>query len=125
MRRPLRFTALTATLFLAASCTSNDADTAGGNGTTVQVTSTADACTLSTTTAPSGNVVFEVTNDGSEATEFYLYQSDGTAIAGEVENIGPGITRNLVVTVEPGSYVTACKPGMTGDGIRAGFTVTD
>ena len=46
-------------------------------------------------------------------------------ILGEVENIGPGITRPLVVTVAPGSYITACKPGMTGDGIQAPFTVTD
>ena len=38
---------------------------------------------------------------------------------GEVENIGPGLTRELIVELaEPGTYVTACKPGMNGDGIR-------
>ena len=45
------------------------------------------------------------------------------SIVGEVENIGPGLTRELSVTVASGAYVTACKPGMTGAGIRADFTV--
>jgi iron uptake system component EfeO len=58
-------------------------------------------------------------------TEFYLYGEDGKRIVGEVENIGPGITRELVLKVEPGNYITACKPGMTGDGIRAPFSVSD
>jgi iron uptake system component EfeO len=69
--------------------------------------------------------VFEVTNDGPEVTEFYLLADDGLRIIGEVENIGPGLTRTLVVQAGPGSYVTACKPGMVGDGIRGTFTVTD
>jgi iron uptake system component EfeO len=44
---------------------------------------------------------------------------------GEVENIGPGLTRQLIVEVpDGGTYTTACKPGMVGDGIRAPFTVT-
>ena len=42
----------------------------------------------------------------------------------EVENVGPGISRDLVIQAQPGTYVTACKPGMTGDGIRGQFTVT-
>ena len=35
-------------------------------------------------------------------TEFYLYGDDGKRIVGEVENVGPGITRELVLKVEPG-----------------------
>ena len=107
---------------VAASCTSND--TAGDSG-ALTVKSTSDACEVSASEAPSGNVVFEVTNDGSEVTEFYLLADDGLRIVGEVENIGPGLTRNLVVQAGPGNYFTACKPGMVGDGIRAPFTVTD
>ncbi len=57
--------------------------------------------------------------------EFYLLADDGLRIVGEVENIGPGLTRDLVLLAQPGTYYTACKPGMVGDGIRAGFTVTD
>ena len=64
-------------------------------------------------------------NDGSKVTEFYLYGEDGLRIVGEIENVGPGLSRDLVVNAAPGSYVTACKPGMVGKGIRADFTVTD
>jgi iron uptake system component EfeO len=95
-----------------------------GDG-TVTVTSSNDACTLSTTTVGSGTVTFKVENTGSKVTEFYLYAEDGKRIVGEVENIGPGLTRNLVITASPGTYVTACKPGMEGDGIRGELTVTD
>ena len=79
-------------------------------------------CKLSSaTSAPSGALTFAVTNGGTKVTEFYLYGEDGLRIVGEVENIGPGITRELVMKVEPGNYITACKPGMVGEGIRAPF----
>jgi iron uptake system component EfeO len=42
-----------------------------------------------------------------------------------VENIGPGLSRDLVLAAPAGSYFTACKPGMVGDGIRAPFAVSD
>lgn len=103
-------------------CTTN-ATTDAANAVTVR--STGDTCEVSTTEAPSGTVVFTVTNAGSEVTEFYLLGQDGLRIVGEVENIGPGLTRDLVVQAVPGAYLTACKPGMVGDGIRASFTVTD
>ncbi len=109
-------------LALATACTENDPKSAGG---AISVVSTADACKVGITEAPSGNLVFEVKNDDSQVTEFYLLAADGLRIVGEVENIGPGLTRQLVVTAAPGEYVTACKPGMTGDGIRGEFTVTD
>jgi iron uptake system component EfeO len=75
--------------------------------------------------APSGPVVFTVKNAGDQVTEFYVLGEDGLRIQAEVENIGPGLTRDLVLQAAPGSYFTACKPGMVGDGIRAAFTVTD
>lgn len=122
MRQPISFITLTFVLIGGAACTENDSDSTGA---ALKVSSTADDCKVSASEAPSGNVVFEVTNDGSEVTEFYLLGEDGLRIVGEVENIGPGITRNLVVEAAPGNYFTACKPGMVGDGIRAPFTVTD
>ena len=91
----------------------------------ITVTSSDSKCTLSATKAGSGTVTFKVRNSGSKVTEFYLYAEDGKRIVGEVENIGPGLTRELVTTAAPGKYVTACKPGMEGDGIRGEFTVTD
>jgi iron uptake system component EfeO len=90
---------------------------------TVQATDT--ACTLSAPEAPSGRLTFSVTNGGAKVTEFYLLGSDGLRIVGEVENIGPGLTRDLVLTAAPGSYFTACKPGMVGEGIRAPFAISD
>ncbi|MEZ5412014.1 MAG: cupredoxin domain-containing protein [Acidimicrobiales bacterium] len=94
------------------------------NATAVAVTSTADACELSATTAPAGPVTFTVRNDGNETTEFYVYEEDGTTIVSEVENIGPGTSRELSVDLEAGTYETACKPGQAGDGIRGDFTVS-
>lgn len=112
-----------------AACTTN-APAAGASASAegpeaITVESSADACSLSATEAPSGHLVFSVTNTGSAVTEFYLLAADGLRIVSEVENIGPGLTRDLVLTAAPGDYITACKPGMVGDGIRAAFTVTD
>jgi iron uptake system component EfeO len=90
----------------------------------VAVSSTSDACTLSATTAPAGATVFSITNNADDTTEFYVYAADGQRVIGEVENIGPATTRELTVVLKPGTYTTACKPGMTGDGIRADFVVT-
>jgi len=111
--------ALTAAVVPLAACTANQA--AGGS---IPVVSTDSECRVSATEAPAGNIVFSVTNEGSQITEFYLLGADGLQVHGEVENIAPGISRDLVVTVPEGQYTTACKPGMTGDGIRSAFTVT-
>ena len=82
------------------------------------------ACDVSATSAPAGKISFSINNSGTKTTEFYLY-GVGDRIMGEVENIGPGLTRQLIVEVpDGGTYTTACKPGMVGDGIRAPFTVT-
>jgi iron uptake system component EfeO len=103
---------------------SNKKDTKSGSG-PITVTSSDDKCTLSSTKVGSGTLTFAVKNTGSQVTEFYLYAEDGKRIIGELENIGPGLTREFVVTASPGTYVTACKPGMKGDGIRGKLTVTD
>ena len=95
-----------------------------GDAAAIRVTSSADACDLSTTTAPAGSLTFSVSNTGTDVTEFYLLSADGQHVVAEVEDIGPGLSRDLVVHAEPGTYVAACKPGMKGDGIRQDFTVT-
>jgi iron uptake system component EfeO len=107
-----------------AACTDNTTTAAKADPRTISVTSTDKACTLSSHRAPSGNLVYKVTNRGDKVTEFYLYGKDGLSIVGEVENVGPGLSRDLVVNVPAGSYVPACKPGMVGTGIRSDFTVT-
>ncbi len=90
---------------------------------TVEVTATDTACTVNPTSAPTGTIAFEVTNDGTRTTEFYLYGPDDSVVS-EVEGIGVGLSRTMTVDVtEPGTYTTACKPGMKGDGIRAPFEI--
>ena len=125
MPHPTRIGAGLVVLAALAGCVSNAAPGATPTAATVTVTSSADACDLSTTTAPSGTVTFTVSNTGGDVTEFYLYAADGRQIVGEVENVGPGTSRELVVQARPGAYVAACKPGMVGDGIRHDFTVSD
>lgn len=112
---------LAATVLLA-GCTDNNAAT-NTNG-AIAVTSTETTCELSATTAPGGTLKFNVKNEGNTVTEFYLLAEDRLRIVGEVENIGPGLTRDLVVIAPEGSYYTACKPGMVGDGIQAAFAVS-
>jgi iron uptake system component EfeO len=113
--------------FLAA-CTQNAESSGaadGGNPRALTVESGDDACTVSHREAPAGTLTFDVTNTGSQVTEFYLLGEDGLRIVSEVENIGPGLNRRMTVNAPAGSYLTACKPGLKGEGIRAGFTVTE
>ncbi|HEY1154990.1 MAG TPA: iron uptake system protein EfeO [Arthrobacter sp.] len=108
---------------LLTGCTDNS-KAAGDSSGPIEVVSSNTGCKVSTASVPSGNLTFSVKNEGTEVTEFYLLAADGLRILGEVENIGPGLSRNLVVTAPAGSYTTACKPGMEGDGIRGALAVT-
>ena len=109
-----------------AGCTakeSKSADTSAANPAEVTVDATDTDCKLSATEAGTGPTTFVITNNGTKVTEFYVY-GEGGRVLGEVENVSPGLQRRLVVQLgEPGTYQTACKPGMVGDGIRADFTV--
>ena len=113
-----------AALVALTGCVPNATSAAGSTELTVD--SSADACTVSAAEAPSGTISFVVTNSGDQVTEFYLLGDDGLRIVGEAENIGPGISRTLVVQASAGDYFTVCKPGMVGAGVgKAAFTVTD
>ena len=92
--------------------------------TDIAVAATDTECTLSGTDGMTGANSFVVTNTGNKVTEFYVYD-EGERVMGEVENISPGLSRKLIVQLtEPGTYTTACKPGMIGDGIRGEYKVT-
>ncbi len=95
----------------------------GSSDKNIDVEATDSACEVSATKLDAGPLTFKVTNGGSKVTEFYVY-AEGDRIMGEVENIGPGLSRNLVVDLPKGTYEGACKPGMAGDGIRQTLTVT-
>jgi iron uptake system component EfeO len=95
-------------------------DSAGGP---IRVTSSADGCELAKTELEAGTHTFDVRNTGTKVTEFYVY-APGDRIMAEVENIGPGLSRKLIVELPAGEYEGACKPGMTGKGIREAITIT-
>lgn len=131
MKHALTAAACAAILLGTSACSLTESNDAGASGSgkggsgTITVDSSADGCDLTAAKAPSGNLVFNVKNTGDQVTEFYFYAEDGLRIVGEVENVGPGLSRDLVVRAAPGDYVTSCRPGMTGKGIRSDFTVTD
>jgi iron uptake system component EfeO len=125
--------ALTAAILLAApafvACTestdSGDDGGDSGDARSLTVQSSDDSCDVSAPEAPAGVLNFDVTNTGSQVTEFYLLAEDGLRIVAEIENVGPGATQKLTVNAPAGTYVAACKPGMVGDGIRSDFTITE
>jgi iron uptake system component EfeO len=126
-RLPLLTAGLLAALTTAA-CGSADAGSGGASGgeaaaDTVAVAASDDACDVASAELPAGTHEFQVTNSGSQVTEFYVY-AEGDRVMGEVENIAPGLTRELLVELPAGTYETACKPGMVGDGIRSDLTIT-
>jgi iron uptake system component EfeO len=123
-RIPILGALAAATLLGVSACTPSDGPS-NSRAPTVTVESSATTCTVSADQAPAGTVRFTVKNTGDEVTEFYLLGDDKLRIVGEVENIGPGLSRDLVVQLTAGTYYTTCKPGMQGDGIgTAAFTVT-
>lgn len=123
MRRSTYALAAAAALPIAlAGCTEKSSTEAASGD--IAVTATDSSCDVSASEGTTGNSTFQITNNGSKVTEFYVY-GEGDRVMGEVENIGPGLTRQLIVALpDPGTYQTACKAGMVGDGIRADYVVT-
>ncbi|MBB3677309.1 iron uptake system protein EfeO [Modestobacter versicolor] len=108
-----------------AACGGDDPSSGGSSAAAddIAVAASDDACDVATTELDAGVHQFTVTNSGSKVTEFYVY-ADGDRVMGEVENIAPGVARELRVELPAGEYETACKPGMVGDGIRSDLTVS-
>ena len=117
-RSPVILASLALTLPLA-GCVENSS----GDGIDVQAKE--DVCTVATNSVESGTSTFSITNSGERVTEFYVLADDGLRVIAERENITPGSTADLTVHLEPGSYFTACKPGLRGPNVgQAEFTVT-
>jgi iron uptake system component EfeO len=92
-------------------------------GEKIAVTATDTECQVAKTELTAGGYTFTVRNNGTKVTEFYVY-GKGDKVLGEVEDISPGVTRDLNVDLSAGEYQAACKPGMKGNGIRVKLTVT-
>jgi len=100
--------------------------------------------TLDESSAPAGDVTFDITNDAEQTHEFVVFKTDlpedqlptnadgdvdeegeGVTHIDEVEDITAGSTESLSVTLDAGSYVVLCNlPGHYRQGMHASFTVS-
>lgn len=94
-----------------------------GGGTEVAVTASDTTCVPEKTDLPAGKLTFVVKNDGRDVTEMYVL-AEGDKVKSEVENIGPGTSRELSLDLTAGDYTLQCKPGQKGDGIRTPIKVS-
>lgn len=114
-----RLAVFAAMALLAVSC----ADSEGGQGQSVTVTGTNDACELGQTQIPAGKVDFEFINESDDVSELYVLYDNGDVVS-EVENVTTGTSRTLTVDVVAGDYRVTCKPGQVGEGFSSDFVVT-
>lgn len=111
-------------------------------GTTVNATEADFTITLAQSSVPAGPVTFSVNNTSPTTThEFVVIKTDlpqdqlpmdGSEVdedavngIGEVEDIAPGTTKTLDLTLDAGKYVVICNiPGHYQQGMHAALTVT-
>jgi len=92
------------------------------SGDTPRVIASGTTCRYAGPPLQAGTRTLRVSNQGSEVTELYVYA--GTEVIGELENLGPGTDRDLTIDFSAGEHALVCKPGMTGNGVRASLTVS-
>lgn len=124
----------------------------GGGATTVAVTLVEWAVVPAVSSAPAGEVTFEITNDGpQDVHEFVVIKTDldvaelptdadgavdeageGMEVIGEVEDLPVGETQTLTVNLDGGSYALVCNIWDEEEGeahyqmgMRTAFTVTN
>jgi uncharacterized cupredoxin-like copper-binding protein len=137
-----------------AACGGDDGGSTGGGGATstteapsaagvVNATEKDFAIALDPSTAGSGQVSFQITNEGPSVHEFVVFKTDlapdalplnedgdvdeegkGVKHIDEVEDIAAGSTQSLEASLDPGSYVVICNlPGHYKLGMHAPFSV--
>ncbi|MGK5445738.1 iron uptake system protein EfeO [Micromonospora sp. URMC 105] len=125
--RTTRFLALAAagvlTVTGVSACSDSKEQDGAKGANAVKVKASDTTCEVDVTALDAGQATFTVTNSGSKVNEFYVYAA-GDRVMGEVENIAPGLSRELRVELPAGTYETACKPGMSGRGIRGALKVS-
>lgn len=106
-----RRTALGASLLVAAGVLGACGGAATGPdepaGTVVEVAAVDFAFEPSTIEVTPGRVTFRVENRGAEEHEFEIFAGD--TVVDEVEGLVPGLTRDLTVTLDAGTYTFVCK----------------
>jgi iron uptake system component EfeO len=103
--------AVGATAFIAAcggsSSSSAPATTVPAGVVAVEARNNPYSFSPSTLTVPAGSVTFSVKNAGTEEHEFEIFE--GETVVDEVEGLVPGLTKELTVTLQAGSYTYVCK----------------
>lgn len=110
---------------LIAGCSAAASPTPAGSAPagTILVTTSEYKFAPATLTAPAGSVTFRITNNGAETHEFEIFQ--GETVVDEVEDIVPGITRDLTLTMAPGAYTFVCVlNGHDALGMKGTLTIT-
>jgi uncharacterized cupredoxin-like copper-binding protein len=136
LRRLFVVPAAAALAFTIGSCGGDD----GGIGATE-----ADySITLDESTAPAGEVTFDVTNEAEQPHEFVVFKTDlaedalpvdadgnvdeegdGVELVDELEDIAPGDNPSLTVTLDAANYVIICNiPGHYKQGMHTPFVVS-
>ncbi|MEU0567351.1 iron uptake system protein EfeO [Nonomuraea sp. NPDC005983] len=105
------------------SGTTTEASAGPGKPGKITVAASDTDCKVAATEVTAGTSTFTITNGGTKVTEFYVY-APGDRVMAELENIVPGLTRELVAELPAGTYEAVCKPGMVGKGIRNPLKVT-
>ncbi|MGW0194635.1 iron uptake system protein EfeO [Nonomuraea sp. NPDC003201] len=130
MRTPIRLSFGALALATLAACGSGNtpgASPASGSAPAkpgkITVAASDTECKVGASEVAAGTTTFTITNGGTKVTEFYVF-APGDRVMAEVENIVPGLTRELIAELPAGAYETACKPGIVGKGIRNAFKVT-
>ena len=98
----------------------------GGTRASAAVEASPGRCAV-TGSMKSGASVVQVRNRLSQVLEVYVSGTgaDSGVVYGEVENVGPGTTVDMPVSLAPGRYALACRQGVSGDGFGDEFTVAD
>jgi len=89
--------------------------------TTIPVTLTDAGCSPQDFTLKPGTVVFAVTNPGSTKVKEMEIQDAAGHVRGDVEGVGVGTTRSLIIELKPGTYRVRCpEDAATGGTITVG-----
>ncbi|NEB05133.1 iron uptake system protein EfeO [Streptomyces sp. SID13726] len=123
--RAVRLSLVTATAVAALTAVTGctEKGSSGDSDRVIDVTATDSKCEVSKKEFPAGHVELAIENKGSKVTEVYVLFPDDRIVT-ERENIGPGTKQKVTAEVKAGDYTIACKPGMTGDGIRQAVKAT-
>lgn len=139
---------------VAVACSDDDGGgstgASGGGASTVDVTLQEFAVIPASSSAPAGDVTFNVTNEGpDDVHEFVVFRSDlapdalptaedgsvdeegeGVELQDEIEDIAVGDTQSVTIDLAAGDYVLICniydeeeQESHYQEGMRVGFTV--